>query len=75
MDEEIYKLEKLEALYPDEWIAVELVEYDEQGMPSLVRLIHHGRDKDQVFKSIKEKKAVGFFFTGKIFEDDQGYIL
>ncbi len=49
-------LEEIKKKYKDEWILVEVLETDELNRPTKGRLITHSKDKDDIYKTLKNLK-------------------
>lgn len=62
------EIEEIKKRYKDEWVLVEVLKEDEQGMPVDVRLIIHSKNRDDTYKSMIENKEkyTYHFYTGEI---------
>ncbi len=60
-------IEEIKRKYKDEWVLVGVLEEDEKGEPTKVKLIAHSRNRDDTYKAMKQAKGyVYHFWTGKI---------
>ena len=75
MGETLYKTDDLEKQFPDEWVAVEVVERDKDGIPVLVKLLFHDPEEDKVFESVQNMPSVTLFYTGDVYPEGKGYVL
>ena len=60
---------ELKRIHKDEWVLAEVLEVDEEGAPKRVKLIKHSKNRDEIYKELKnvEKgKHICTLYTGEI---------
>jgi hypothetical protein len=64
-------VEALKRKYKDEWVLAEVLEADEQGNPTRVRLIAHSKNRDDTYRAMRKHRAkhLYHFYTGEIPKD------
>lgn len=69
MEQTMTRIAELKDKYPDEWLLVEVIESDEEGQPTQVKLIEHSSDRDDTYDALTQVEAgkrVYHFFNGTI---------
>jgi len=61
-------IDKIKKKFKNEWVLVEVLEEDEKGEPTKVKLIAHSKNRDDTYKAMKQTigKYVYHFWTGRI---------
>ena len=62
------KIEEIKRKYRDEWVLAEVIEEDESGQPTEVKLIAHSKSRDDTYEAMRKTKAkdIAHFYTGEI---------
>ena len=62
------KIEEIERKYRDEWVLAEVIEEDESGQPTEVKLIAHSKSRDDTYEAMRKTKAkdIAHFYTWEI---------
>jgi riboflavin synthase len=62
------KLENVKKKYKDEWILAEVLEEDEEGEPTEIKVIAHSKNRDHTYDAMKKVKGKYsyHFYTGAI---------
>ena len=67
MKDIIGNIKKLEKLFPEKWLLVEVIKEDALGNSVEGRLIKHSKSKEKVIERAKEiKQDLALFYPGKI---------
>ena len=67
MQDNIYTMQELERLYPNEWVLGDVVEADEAGTPRRLKLIVHSPSRDKIHErtmKVPEGAHVAVWFLG-----------
>lgn len=62
-------VEQIKNKYKNEWVLVEVLEEDELGRPTKVKLIAHSKNRDDIYEeldNIETGKHVATLYTGEI---------
>jgi len=62
------KIEEIKRKYRDEWVLAEVIEEDESGQPTEVKLIAHSKSRDDTYEAMRKTKAkdIAHFYTVEI---------
>jgi len=62
------KIEEVKKKYKNEWVLVEVLEEDELGNPTRVKVLAHSKNRDDLYKLLNRTKGkyTYQFYTGKI---------
>ena len=64
---DIFSINEIKRIYPNEWVAIEIVQTDEDGFAASGEVIIHDSDERFVWSAIKLKESferVYVFYTG-----------
>ena len=62
------RIEEIKRKYRDEWVLAEVIEEDESGQPTEVKLIAHSKSRDDTYEAMRNTKAkdIAHFYTWEI---------
>jgi hypothetical protein len=62
------KIEEIKEKYKDEWVLLEISDEDEIGIPKEGEVIAHSKERDDIYKALRDTKGkyTYQFYTGKI---------
>jgi hypothetical protein len=64
---EVFSINEIKSIYPNEWVAIEIAQTDEDGFATSGEIITHDSDERFVWSAIKLKESfelVYVFYTG-----------
>ena len=69
----MFSIENLKKKFKNEWVLIEVINEDENGIPVEIKLIEHSRNRDDIYQALKhtKDKYTFQFYTGNI--PNKGY--
>jgi hypothetical protein len=64
---DIYSIQEIKSIYPNEWVAIEIAQTDEDGFATSGEVITHACEERFVWSAVKLKESferVYVFYTG-----------
>ena len=59
----MHSIRKLIDRYPEEWLAID-VAAEEGGQPKTGKLVHHSKDRDEVWRKTRNRRRLYIVYAG-----------
>ncbi len=68
--EEILEISEASSKYPQQWVTVDITEFDDYGWPAKGRVVLNSKDRSEISKNLKNLNGnLYVFYTGSIDDD------